>query len=269
MSAREESEGTIGRTAPSEELRTDRLSWAQTSEAIEAGKTTVFVVAASIEQHGPHLPTDCDAVYGTEMAVRAASHLGDALVAPAIRPGCSQHHMGFSGTITMAPDTLISTVIAYLRSLAAAGFTRIVLTSSHGGNFGPLAEAQLILREVASDLEVTLVPILSLNDWIGALRHVPDVRGLVQEVPAFQGELIETSIMLFLRPDLVDMERAEVGHLGDFDVAASFEAGGLKRITANGILGDPRQATAELGSEIMDHLTEYLLAGITAAEGGL
>jgi creatinine amidohydrolase len=107
---------------------------------------------------------------------------------------------------------------------------------------------------------------LDLDGWIAALRYIPDRRGLVQNVPAFQGELIETSIMLALRPERVAMERVEVGYLGDFDVAASFEAGGLKRITANGILGDPRQASAELGAEIMDHLTEYLLAGIAAAE---
>jgi creatinine amidohydrolase len=124
------------------------MTWAEIGDAIESGKTTVIVVAASIEQHGPHLPTDCDAVYGTEMAVRAATHLGDALVAPAIRPGCSQHHMGFPGTITVPAETFVSTVVAHLRSLAAAGFERVVLTSSHGGNFGPLSDALPILEEV-------------------------------------------------------------------------------------------------------------------------
>lgn len=249
------------------EVRTDRLSWAEIGEAIDSGKSTVIVVAASIEQHGPHLPTDCDDVYGTEMAVRAARRLGDALVAPAIRPGCSQHHMGFPGTITLPPETFVSTVVAYVRSLAAAGFKRVVLTSSHGGNFAPLSDALPILEEVAKDLEISLLPVLDLDGWVAALRYVPDRRGLVQQVAVFAGDLIETSIMLAVRPETVDMGRVEVGYLGDFDVAGAFEAGGVKSLSANGILGDPRRATAELGAEIMEHLTGYLLASIVAAEG--
>jgi creatinine amidohydrolase len=248
------------------EVRTDRLSWAEIGGAIDLGKSTVIVVAASTEQHGPHLPTDCDAVYGIEMAVRAARRLGDALVAPAIRPGCSQHHMGFPGTITLPPETFVSTVVAYVRSLAAAGFKRIVLTSSHGGNFEPLSERLPILDEVAKDLEISILPVLDLDGWVAALRYVPDRRGLVQEVPVFAGDLIETSIMLAVRPETVDMGRVEVGYLGDFDVAGAFEVEGVKSLSANGILGDPRQASAELGAEIMEHLTEYLLAGIAAAE---
>ena len=256
-------------TAPDEaqsEVRTDRLSWAEIGEAIDSGKSTVIVVAASIEQHGPHLPTNCDAVYGTEMAVRAARRLGNALVAPAIRPGCSQHHMGFAGTITLPPETFVSTVVAYLRSLAAAGFKRVVLTSSHGGNFQPLSDALPILEEVTADMDMVLLPVLDLDKWVAALRYIPDRHGLVQRVPVFAGDLIETSVMLALRPETVDMSRVEVGYLGDFDVAASFEDGGLKRLSANGILGDPRQASAELGAKIMDHLTEYLLSAIAAGE---
>lgn len=245
------------------ELRLDKLSWAQIQEAVESGRQTAILVAASIEQHGPHLPCDGDVIYGREMAIRAARRLGTALVAPVIRPGCSDHHMGFPGTVSISPELLVGTVRAYIRSLASAGFTSIVLTSSHGGNFGPMANALPEFEALAADLGVCLIPVLDLSRWIAALRAVPDRHGKVQNVPAFAGDLIETSILLYLCPDQVQMDRAEVGYLGNFDVEDSFRTG-LKRLTANGILGDPREATAELGEEIVDELVEYLLTGIAA-----
>lgn len=251
-----------------DELRLEKLSWFQIEEAITLGKQTAILVAASIEQHGPHLPCDGDVIYGREMALRAARRMGTALVAPVIRPGCSQHHVGFPGTITISSGLLVALVQEHLRSLAVTGFDRVVLTSSHGGNFGPLLEALPDLKQLCSELNLQLIPVLDLASWIAALRSVPDSHNLVQPVPAFAGDLIETSILLYLCPENVSMERAEVGFLGDFDVAASFEAGGLKALTPNGILGDPRAATAKLGEEIVQALTEYLLQGIASRATG-
>lgn len=248
-------------TTRSDEVRLEKLSWRQIQEAIDTGKHTVILVAASIEQHGPHLPCDADAIYGCEMAVRAAQHLGTALVAPVIRPGCSEHHMGFPGTISISPEVLVATVKDYIRCLASAGFTSIIVTSSHGGNFGPLVNALPEFEKFASELGIRLIPVLDLARWIAALRAVPDRHGKVQAVPAFAGDLIETSILLSLCPENVVMEHAEVGFLGDFDVEDSFRTG-LKQLTANGILGDPREATADLGEEIVQELVEYLLQGI-------
>lgn len=241
------------------------MSSAAIEEAVRAGTRTAIVVAGSVEQHGPHLPCETDSIYGAEFAGRVARRLGSALVAPVIMPGISDHHLGFAGTFTIPPSLMIEQVKAYIVSLAGSGFERVVLTSSHGGNFGPLASAEPELAACAREHGVTLLTVLDLLAFVAALRKAPAERGLDQGLPAVQADLIETSIMLHLRPDLVRMDLAEVGHMKDFDIDDLFRDG-LRSITANGILGDPRGATAELGAAILDDLEEYLLAGVRQAE---
>jgi creatinine amidohydrolase len=249
-----------------DELRLERLTTAEIDEAVAAGRDTVVVVAGSIEQHGPHLPCETDCYYGLEMALRAARRWGNALVAPVIRPGCSQHHLGFAGTISISPEALVATVEETLRCLVDSGFRRVVLTSSHGGNFAPLAAAGDRLAGVCRDRGAELVPVLSLGAWIDALKEAPNAHGLrQQDMPAVQADLIETSIMLALRPDLVRRDRIERGFVGDFDIDASFAERGLRALTDNGILGDPTDATAELGAEILDALERYLVSAAAAA----
>jgi creatinine amidohydrolase len=235
------------------------------ADAVANGARTAIVVAASFEQHGPHLPCETDSIYGAAIAGRLAARLGSSLVAPLIAPGCSDHHLGFAGTFSISAELLVAQVEQYLTDLAAMGFKRVILTSSHGGNFAPLSEALPRLNARAQSLGMRLVGILSLERFVDALRKTPAQRGLDQGIPAVQADLIETSIMLYLRPDLVRMDLAEIGHMEPFDIDELFRSG-LRGLTANGILGDPRGATAELGEAIVADLEEYLVEGVAASE---
>ncbi len=247
------------------ELRLAQLAWPEIKALVDGGRRTAILVAASIEQHGPHLACETDCWYGEEMALRVARRLGDALVAPVIRPGCSEHHMGFPGTFSISPELLVATVKEHLRCLADSGFKHVVLTSSHGGNFNPLRAAVPGLREHCSALGIRLTPVVDLGAFVAALTRAPLARGLDQGLPAVQADLIETSIVLALRPETAHMERAEPGYMGQFDLDDLFRLG-LKRVTSNGVLGDPTQATAELGKEILDALESYLYDAVM--EGG-
>ena len=121
------------------ELFIERLSWPEVEAALGRGMRRAIVCAASTEQHGPHLPEATDALLGTAYAEGLARRLGDALVAPIIRPACSEHHMAFAGSLTI-PETLLMDILdAYLASLRRHGFERFVVMSSHGGNFPVLA----------------------------------------------------------------------------------------------------------------------------------
>lgn len=247
------------------DLQLERLTWAEIREDIDAGADTVIVVVGSIEQHGPHLPCETDCYYGLEMALRAARRVGQTLVAPVIRPGCSQHHLGFPGTISVPPQVLEGIVREQLRCLIESGFRRIVLTSSHGGNFVPLRESLPVFEQLCGEHGVAVTPVLSLFAWIDALKRAPNAHGLRQEdMPAVQADLIETSIMLALHPEMVRRERIERGFVGAFDLAGSFAERGVIALSENGILGDPTQATAELGHEILDSIEQYLVDAIDA-----
>ena len=112
----------------------EELSWPEVEDALNRGVRTVVIVAASIEQHGPHLPTITDTAIGHAVGERLARKLGNALLAPVIRPACSDHHLAFPGSLSIPEEVFVETVIAYVRSLAPHGFDTFVLFSSHGGD---------------------------------------------------------------------------------------------------------------------------------------
>src|SRR5215472_13425183 len=113
------------------EVRLERMTWQEIGDAIVDGKTTAIIVAGSSEQHGPHLPEGTDAMIGEGLAVRLAWKLSNALVAPVIRPGCSDHHLAFPGTVSISAETLIQTIDSYIDSLRLHGFRRFFIFSSH------------------------------------------------------------------------------------------------------------------------------------------
>ena len=129
------------------------MTWPEVEQALAAGKTTAVLACGAVEQHGPHLPTCTDAVLGTAIAERAARIAGNALVAPTIRPGLSEHHMHFPGSFTLRPETFVAVIEDVCESLARQGFRRVVIFPSHGGNADTMkAHTPSIARPLARTL---------------------------------------------------------------------------------------------------------------------
>jgi creatinine amidohydrolase len=247
---------------PSESFFLEHLTWPEVELAITRGTTTVVVPVGAIEQHGPHLPLSVDAELGAALGWRVARNLGDALVAPTIRVGCSEHHMAFAGTISLEIETLEAVCRDYCRSLARHGFTDICLLPSHGGNFAPLREMVPRLQEAVETIDEAC--------WVGAYTDLLGLVGvwrLVVEEELGLGarvgghaDIAEASQMLHVRPELVRAARAEPGRVGELDATLAeqvFEKG-LRAITANGILGDPRGMDAEVGERILEAVARVI-----------
>lgn len=234
------------------ETRLERLSWPEIAAAIESGKTTAIIVVASSEQHGPHLPEATDAMIGEGLAVRLAHRLGNALVAPVIRPGCSDHHLGFPGTISISPELLVAIIHSYLTSLRRHGFRQFFIFSSHGGNFPVLG--QMAERGLPSDVTVVTDLGAFASTMLEALRGFgrPDTT-----IP--HADASETAEMLALHPELVHMQRAERGFVGEVGLP-ELQDRGLKAISGNGVLGDPVGATSEMGEAVLNALVNLLAA---------
>lgn len=243
-------------------LLLEEMTWPEVEATIDAGTTTAVIAVGAVEQHGPHLPLLVDAARGDRLALEVAKRLEGAVVAPTIRVGCSEHHMGFSGTLTLRRSTLEAICIDYAVSLARHGFTRICFVPSHGGNFGPLAEMLPDLRAAVGpgcrvDAYTDLVGFMAL--WEAALDQVaPDLVGRV----GGHADIAETSEILCIRPDLVREELAEVGHVQAFDDALKDRIfnEGFRSVTPNGILGDARGATEEIGLACIAHAADGIVA---------
>jgi creatinine amidohydrolase len=232
------------------ETRLERLSWPEVAAAIAAGKTTAIIVAASSEQHGPHLPEATDALIGEGLAVRLADKLGNALVAPVIRPGCSSHHLDFPGSISITSELLVAIIKSYLASLRPHGFRHFFVFSSHGGNFPVLAQ----MAEEGLPDDVTVAS--DLAGFAGTMLRALRPFGR-DDTTIPHADASETAEMLFLHPGLVQMDRAEKGFVGEIGLV-DLQQNGLMAVSGNGVLGDPRGATAEMGEAVISSLVDWL-----------
>ncbi len=254
-------------------LLMEEMTSPEIRQAIEDGYKTVIVAAGSIEQHGKHLPIGTDTMGGTTCALEIAEGLGHTLVAPTIRPGCSDHHMPFAGTITIPADLLKDMARAYCRSLVHHGFERIVLLAMHGGNIEPLAE---VAKELADDLHVKVVSplILGVPETEAVMQPFLEKNGLTAEEGGIHAGFIETCEML-ASPyvQLVKMEHAEPGFIGNpFAAIEKVKVDGHWKMTdlsSIGVLGDPRKATVEAGKELSQIATPVYVKIVAQALGDL
>ena len=237
----------------------EEMTWKEIREAIAGGKDTVILVAASVEQHGPHLPTATDTIIGYALAEGVARKLGNALVAPVIRPALSRHHMDFPGTIALQLKTFVKLLEEYCLCFRLHGFRKGILFVSHGGNSDALkAFIPSIAKRVAPDLRLLVVYPVEKN--ITSLQEFLAKKGISRERAGVHAGFTETSLMLMLRPDLVNMHLAKPGlveesfykpeNLSKSQMESFIH--GIKSQSENGILGDPTGSNAEIGKEILE-----------------
>ncbi|MCS6930769.1 MAG: creatininase family protein [Acetobacteraceae bacterium] len=217
----------------------------------------VLCPVASLEQHGPHLPTATDSLIGDAVCRAASDRTASPSVAlPPVWTGLSEHHFPFGGTISLDHAALFAVLRGIARSLRACGFRRLFLVNTHGGNTEAVA---LAAREIAAEFAM---PVVAASPWRIAAAEVArllDRQGGVQHACE-----AETSLLLHLAPRLVHAERI-AGSLSEGGVAAgevfaralSF----AERAPRTGVRGDPRAATAGKGAAIL----EALAAGLARA----
>jgi creatinine amidohydrolase len=221
----------------------------------------VVVAFGATEQHAHHMPLATDALLGDHLAHGLADRL-DAFVAPTVRVGCSSHHLAFPGTLSLADDTFGAMVADLVSSLAQAGFSRIVLVPTHGGNFAPLAAAVEKLTD--SDRQ----RVVALTD-LGVLLQVAQLGEREFGVPLPEGGLHagewETSMLMAIHPDLVHMDRAEAGYVGDPQeaIAGLFDSG-VKSLSETGAIGDPTRASAEHGRRYWETVLDLAVEQVEA-----
>ncbi len=243
-------------------IELDVLSWPEVRAEIEGGRDTVVVALGATEQHSLHMPLATDALIGDHLARRLADRL-HAFVAPTLRIGCSAHHVGFAGTLSLSEETYHAIVADLVDSLLRGGFGRIVLLPTHGGNFGPLAAAVGKLAEPAR------ARVVALTD-LGVLFEIAQLGEQEHGVPLAEGGLHagewETSMLLAIHPELVRMDRAAAGYTGDLETAVgSMFAGGVASISESGAIGDPARASAEHGERYWAAIEELVVAQVQAA----
>lgn len=205
------------------------LSWVEVVELTVDTELVILPVGA-VEQHGPHLPLLVDAITVEALACEASTRAG-AAVAPTVAYSSSQGHSQlFPGTLALSPETAQATLEELGAWLANAGFKKLLLLNGHLGNTGVVWNAvDNLIATLGSAVSVAgrswwdLTPEL----WQMVTKDAPTAPG------EFHANWTETSLMLFLRPDLVRMDRAvdqdEVAWAFDYDMSRKSRSGAIGR----------------------------------------
>lgn len=253
-----------------EEIRLDRMTWPEIGDAIERGKRTVLVPSGAVEQHGPHLPLLTDSASAAAVALRVARQLGDALVAPTLWLGCSEHHMGFPGTVSLRPETFEALYRDCCASLSRHGFETIICFSWHSGNFAPLRNMEPRLEAAVEDHSRVIVW-ADLDGFFNTVKGViADRLGLADRVGG-HADITEASVMSYLRPELVRTHLAQPGYLGPLDdeLLARVYSEGVRALSPNGVVGDPRGMDAGAGRECVDSISELIYTALRPGVGSV
>lgn len=220
-------------------------------QELAAREAIVVLPIAAMEQHGPHLPVMVDTLLCGEVARRAAlraSGRHPVVVAPTVWSGLSEHHMPFGGTFTLDFATFRSLIECLCRSLERHGFRRVLLLNGHGGNVAALRVVVDELRgldmrlSTATYWQVDPVAIADILERQSGVQHACEA---------------ETSMVMALRPELVDTSRLEEARCVDpgrvaGQAQAVHSAMKFEERTPSGAIGDPTAASAEKGEKLLE-----------------
>lgn len=239
----------------------EALTWTEVRDRVAAGTTTVLVPIGGTEQSGPHMVLGKHNVRARVLAERIAQRLGDALVAPvvayvpegSIDPPAA--HMRWPGTISVPEAGFEAMLAATARSFCRHGFREVVFLGDHGGYQRNLERAAAQVKQghkAAASCRAHALPEyyrVTQNDYVAVLKQ----RGFRAEEIGTHAGLADTSLSLAIDPSLV---RAQAW------------AGGAQPRRGDGIEGDPRRASAELGQPGVDRIVDASVAAIRALQRG-
>ena len=235
----------------------EELTSTELAARVRAGATTVLVPIGGTEQNGAHMALGKHNARARALAGRIASALGNALVAPVIayvpegRTDPPSAHMRFPGTITITDAAFEQVLDGAARSFRAHGFRDIVFLGDHGGyQKDEQRVAERLDRQWArSDVRVHAVPEYYRAASIGYARLLRD-RGYADAEIGTHAGLADTSLTMALAPQLVRSDRVR-------DTPPP--------TVAQGVAGDPRRSSAELGQLGADAIVADTVAAIRAA----
>jgi creatinine amidohydrolase len=253
---------TAAKTIPKRfwaELRTTEFA------GLDPSSTVAILPAAATEQHGPHLPVMTDTAIAEGMIRAVLARLPDdlrVLILPIQTIGKSNEHLRSPGTITLSAENLVRIWVEIGESVHRAGLRKLVIINSHGGNTD-------VIGIVARELRVRFGMLVAHTHW----RRFGLPAGLYSPFDANHGIHagdIETSLMLYFRPDLVEMSKAklfpstaatmeqEYTHLRP---AGQHGFGWIAQdLNPDGAVGDASAATADKGRLTAEHQADGFIA---------
>lgn len=243
------------------------MSAADVEAALKLTKT-ILIPCGATESHGAPLPLGTDSMEAREICRRAALRLHEigcpVVIGPVIPFGTSSFHMGFPGTITLSPLTLIALLKEVCLSLYQSGFRNFVFVHGHDGSLPSMMVAAQEIVDATAEAQAVVL------NWLTPLSKVYHTIQTSKKGEGHGGEG-ETSRLLVTHPELVHREKGIAHHL-DPEVMRKIQGpehiktgGGIfyatrsyKAHTPYGYIGDPTLAKAETGEKGYAVITDWI-----------
>ncbi len=190
-----------------ETIRLQLRSWPEVESYLGRHKG-VIVPLGSTEQHGPTGAIGTDALTAEAVALEVGRRTG-VLVTPTQAFGMAEHHLGFPGTISLQPSTLLAVLHDVVLSLARHGFERIYVINGHGGNIATTRAAFAQAHASAASRGLANAGRLrcKLANWFTAGPVMQTARDLYGEREGHHATPSEIALTLHLEPSLVAKQR--------------------------------------------------------------
>jgi creatinine amidohydrolase len=241
------------------------LNWKQV-EALPKQETLLVLPTAAIEQHGHHLPLATDTLINNFLLGKAMEKLLANVPVYALEAVCygkSNEHLGFTGTLSVSATTFMAVVRDIGASVAAAGFKKLALYNTHGGN---ASLVDVMARDLRAEFGLRTFALYGS----GGARF--DGLSAQERAYGFHAGEIETAFLLSATPELVDRSAYSVNYIADVEkpetllpenAPATF-AWLTRDIAPSGVMGDPRPATAENGARWAEQAAERIAHALEA-----
>lgn len=222
------------------------LSFQSTVDEIQTSDVgTAVLPIGSTEQHGPHLPLETDCIIAGAVGEKIAKKLG-AFLLPTLPVSTCREHMGKKGSVWINPDTFYRMIYDIIMSLKEQGFKKVIIIQGHGGI--------LVLGPAVREINATNPDIKIIKVDMLQFFPVLENANLLECRNNLHACEYETSLMLFLREELVRKELIEDNLPA---VPRDYlNYGSIFKYCKNGVWGAPSLATKEKGKQIFDVLVD-------------
>jgi creatinine amidohydrolase len=221
-----------------------------------------FVVLGSCENHGDHLPFGSDFIFPMNLAKiilekisnnDPSSSENSFLMLPIVPYGVSIHHNDFQMTMSLRFSTMISLIEDILESLAKNDIKKVLVINGHDGNIAPIEVASRNLKDKYPDMVIACLE----SWWVLVGQKNPDTFNVWKGLG--HGGEAETSAIMAIRPDLVDLNSAPdkiIPNLPGDDIRLYWK---FSELTKTGATGAPKEASVQKGQEIINILETVVL----------
>ena len=224
-------------------------TWQEVEAYLETSRGIILPIG-STEQHGPTGLIGTDAICA-EVIARGVGEAAGALVGPTIAVGMAQHHLGFSGSMTLRPSTLIAVLQDMVESLARHGFERFYFLNGHGGNIATLTAAFSEIYATRSLSGASNTPPIKcrLKNWWQNQEVYDLAKELYGDAEGSHATPSEVSVTYFGYPEAVKSVTMTPRIAPNGPI---LDADDYRRRFPDGRIGsDPSQASIEAGEKIV------------------